>query len=459
MLYQPTVCAALPARRMFTLAFALLIAPVAAPAALPASTNVQFKAEASVKETFDSNVYLQDESGTAANIAAAKAAGYDPVEAGKESWVTSILPKIGLEYKPAPVFGLSAAYAPDITFYHSAHSEDYVTHRGTLNLGGKVEDTTWELSNTAACIDGSNEGPVFARPGEVPAIGGIPLRDRREAFIFRNAFRLTHSFENWFIRPVASSYIHDFKTKLRYVPPADRAAYIYENYIDRQDVSGGLDLGFRAFESTFLTLGYRYGQQEQYRAPNGPGGARIDSPYDSAYHRVLFGIEGAPLEWLKLNVQLGPDIRQFSDRVNAMFPSFDDDEVLVYMDLSVTVTLSPKDTLTLRSTRFEMPAFSSFSVYEDIRNDLLWRHKVNDQLTASAGFTFYIGDWQPPVTRHDWIYTPNTSLTYAFTSKFSGEVAYSYDWVDSRTSKSSDPLTEGHEFTRHLATVGLRYVF
>lgn len=459
MLHPLSLSASPVAGRLTAIASALLITAAACPMTSAAGTNVQFKAEAGIKETFDSNVFLQDEPGSPANIAAAKAAGYDPVEAGKDSFVTSVLPKIGLDYKPAPAFGLSAAYAPDVNFYHSASSENYVAHRATLNLGGKIQETNWELLNTAAYIDGGTLGPVFARPGEIPAIGGIPLRDRREAFIFRNTFRLTQSFGNWFIRPVASTYVHDFKTKLRYVPPADRAAYIYENSIDRQDVSGGLDLGFRAFESTFLTLGYRYGQQEQYLAPNGPGGALIDSPYDSAYHRVLFGIEGAPLEWLKLNVQVGPDIRQFSDRAERMFPGFDADKLLVYLDASITVLPTERDSITLKSTRFEMPAFSSFSVYEDIRNDLLWRHKLNDQLAATAGFTLHIGDWQPPITRNDWILTPNASLTCAFTSKLTGEVAYSYDWVDSRTTASTDPLTEGHEFTRHLATIGLRYAF
>ena len=65
MLHHPTL------RRVSAISIALLIGAGAAPAAFSANTNLQFKAEASVKETFDSNVYLQDESGTPANIAAA----------------------------------------------------------------------------------------------------------------------------------------------------------------------------------------------------------------------------------------------------------------------------------------------------------------------------------------------------------------------------------------------------
>jgi hypothetical protein len=425
-----------------------------------ADTNFNFRAEAGLKETYDSNVYLQDVVPNPANVAAAKAAGLQPVQADKSSWVTSILPKIGLDYKPSPAFGLSFGYAPDITFYHEASSENYVAHRGTLNLGGKVGSTAWELLNTATYIDGNDQGPTFARPGDIPAIGGIPMRDRRDAFLFRNAFRITQPVgDDWFIRPVANSYIYDFQTQQRYIPPALRTMYNYENYIDRQDISGGLDLGYKVADGTHFILGYRYGRQDQFKGPYGPGGTLIDSPFDSSYHRVLVGVEGSPANWLRINLLVGPDIRQFSDQSHQTYPSFNPDQLLCYLDASATVIPSKADTVTIKATRFEQPAFSSFSVYEDIKNDLLWRHTFNEHLSTTLGFTLYIGDWQPPTHRNDWLYTPNGAITYAFTKKLSGELAYSYDCVDSKVSKSVEPFTEGHEYTRHLASLGLKYTF
>jgi hypothetical protein len=435
-----------------------------------ASTNLNFKFELNLKETYDSNVYLQDNEPNPANVAAARAAGLRPVEANKGSFVTSILPKVGLNYLPTPEFGVNAAYAPDVNWYHSASSEDYVAHRGTLNLGGKVGDALWELSNTGTYIEGSDQGPTFARPDDIPALGGIPLRDRRAAFIFRNTFRVTEPLgEDWFVRPVAGSYIHDFKTEQRYIRPADRSLYSYENYIDRQEIYGGLDFGYKVAPGTYLTLGYRYGQQDQFKGPYGLGGSIVDSPFDSAYHRVLLGVEGSPVDWLKLNVAMGPDIRQFSDESfrrfialapsNASYAAFDRNELLYYLDASVTLIPGKADSLVLRSTWFEQPAFSSFSMYQDIKHDLIWRHRLTDQLSAALGFTLYIGDWQPPVNRDDWIYTPNASLTYAITSKLAAEVAYSYDWVESKIPASIEPLTESHEFTRHLASLSLKYAF
>jgi len=418
-----------------------------------AVTNLTWKAEAAVKETFDSNVYLQDNAPNPAYFAAAKAAGFRPVEANKSSMVTTLTPKVGLDYRPGAAFNLSAGYSPEIAFYTSAEHEDYVTHRGTVNFSGAVDKTSWELLNAATYVQGSTQGPTFARPDDIPAIGGIPLRDRRAAFIFRNSFRLTQTAGDWFFRPVASDYIHDFQTDQHY--QTNKTQFSYENYVDRQEISGGLDIGYKAFKGTYLVAGYRFGRQNQYSLP-GPGGTTTNSPYGNYYHRILLGVEGNPASWLKLAVLAGPDIRQFDSPTPV---GFDRNNLLVYWDASVTVLPDKNDTVTLKSTRYEQPAFSSFSMYQDIKTDLAWRHKFDDQLSAQIGFTLYIGDWQKPVNRDDWIYTPNTAVTYNFNKHLSAEFAYSYDWVDSKVPASVEPLTSSHEFTRQLVSLAVKYAF
>ncbi len=418
-------------------------------------TNVTYKAEATVKETYDSNVYLQDNAPNPANVAAAQAAGLTAVQANKGSFATSILPKVGLDYKPCSAFNLSLGYAPEIVFYQSTPSEDYVTHRALFNFGGTLGNATWELVNTATYIDGSTTGPTFARPDDIPAIGGIPLRDRRAAFIFRNGFRLTEPVGKWFFRPVATAYIHDFKTEQLYQTPAQKTLFSYENYVDRQDINGGLDVGYEVVKKTYLVAGFRYGRQDQYTLP-GAGGTTLHSPYDNGYERILAGVEGSPVSWLKLAVLAGPDIRQYNSGTPA---GFDPTEILVYWDASATVLPTANDTVTLKSTRFEQPAFSSFSMYQDIKTDLLWRHKFSDQFTTALGFTLYIGDWQAPVNRDDWIYTPSAGLTYNYNKHLSAEFAYSYDWVDSKVSASVEPLTNSHEYTRHLISLAVKYSF
>jgi hypothetical protein len=439
----------------FLRAVVLVLWGLAAASADAAGTNLTWTVEAAVKETYDGNVYIQDIKPDPAKVAAAAAAGLHAVEAGKSSGVTTFLPRFALNYKPCAGFNVTAAYAPEIALYTSAEDEDYIAHRGTLNFSGKIENATWELLNSETFIEGSTVGPTFARPGDVPAIGGIPLRDRREAFISRNSFRVTLPFDKWFIRPVATYYHHNFLTDQRLNTDS---RYSYENYLDRQDVNGGVDVGYNVGKSTFVVLGYRYGQQDQFDGPNSANTAFTDSPYDSSYHRILAGVEGAPVKWLKLNVQLGPEIRRFGPGTAA---GFNRNELLCYADASVTVLPSQADTVSLRWTRFEQPAFSSQSVYEDIKYDLSWRHKFNDQFTASAGFTLYVGDWQTPVNRNDWIYTPSAGLTYTYDKHLSAELNYSCDLVQSKTSTSASGATyaDGREFSRHLASLAFKYAF
>jgi hypothetical protein len=413
--------------------------------ALEVSTNLQLRAEAVAREIFDSNVYIQNLAPTS-NVPGA-------VPAKKESFATTVSPRLFLNCQPCAAFQAALAYTPDFTWYDSAPSEDNLTHRLGVNLGGAMEQATWDLQNSFVYIDGSTEGPIFGRPGDVPAIGGIPLRDRRAAFMYRSAFRFSQQFGKWLVRPVAAACVQDFRTELRPTPAG--AAYVYENYIDRQDLSGGLDVGYEVAKDLRIILGYRYGQQGQATAPCGPGGTTIPSPYGNAYNRILAGAEGGPLPWLKMGILAGPDIRHFYHDI----PGFDADELLYYVDAFVTFLPSSEDTITLSNKRFEQPAFSSFSMYQDITYDLTCRHTFSSHWAAAAGFRLYIGDWQAPVNRDDWIYTPMATVAYTYNKHLSAEAVYSYDWAQNRVSTTAPGATfaEGREFTRHLVSLAVKY--
>lgn len=413
------------------------------------------QADFALKETYDSNVYLQDTDPGTNGVFPAK----------KGSWITTVSPRLVVTYKPGPEFNLSASYAPDLAWYHNARSEDHIAHRIGLTLGGKAGDALWEQANALTLTDGSHLGPLFARPQDVPAVGGIPLRDRRDALVYRGGFKLTWPVGKFFLRPTGSAYLHDFGTEQRLAGQVAPPRF-YVNYNDRQDVNGGLDLGMELAEKTFGVVGYRYGRQDQFRGPNPAGSAFTDSPYDSAYHRILFGVEGAPAPWIKLAVLGGPEIRDFY-RTSALsqpaFADFDRHELLYWIDATVTLLPTKQDSIVLLNRRYEQPAFTSQSVYEDITYSVTWKHQFNEHWSAQAGFQLYIGDWQAPVAREDWIYTPSVGLTYIHDAHLSVAAAYAYDWVENQvTPVPGDPKTQwaaGREYTRHLVSLSLKYVF
>ncbi len=171
-------------------------------------------------------------------------------------------------------------------------------------------------------------------------------------------------------------------------------------------------------------------------------------------------MEGSPASWLKLAVAGGPDIRTWSAPAHQV-PGFHAAEMLYWIDAAVTLLPTKQDSVVLLNRRYEQPAFSSQSVYEDTTYSVTWKHKFSGCLTASAGLQLYIGDWQAPVSREDWIYTPSVGLTYTHDKHLSAELAYSYDWVENKAGVAAGQTAyaDGREYTRHLVSLGVKYAF
>jgi len=428
-----------------------LLCLVPAPAdAWQVATNLTLKADLSFKEGYDSNVYLQDHEPDLTAVPEA-------VRPFQDSFITSLTPRLTFDWRPGQAFTAALSYAPEVAFYHSESSEDHVAHRGAINLGGKLGEVPWEMPNSLTFIDGSRKGlhyGVSTVPGQldgVPAIGGIPVRDRREQFIYRGGLKATWSTGKLFLRPVLTAYLHDFQTVqetnfVKALPNGDpHPGYGYENYVDRNAMDFGLDVGWSVTPQTKLYVGYRYGYETE--------GEMVGSPfhYDSEINRPLAGIEGKPTKWLSANFSLGPDIHH---TVSHYDPRFEPNYTTLWVDAVVTLLPTARDSVVLTWKQNTQPAFSSPSVYEDTVYDGVVRHRFDHHWSASAGFRGYLGDWQSPVKRRDWIYTASASVTYTLDQHFSADLTYAHDWAE-----SSVPNTPGREFTRHLGWLALKYSF
>ena len=396
--------------------------PSSSPAAPPSPWSVS--ASVSAKESFDDNVYLQSVTSNA----------------NRQSIISTVIPAVAVAYKPSGLFNAAITYAPEINVFDSDSSENNILHRTSMALGGRMDQTSWDVAQSLIFIEGNADGPTWTGPGGAPAGGGIPIRDRREAVIERGQFRVTQTIGQWFVRPVLSGYFHDFETD-------HKTTAGYQNYVNRNDLNGGVDLGYEAAKSVWLVAGYRYGVQNQAQLFS----AINPEHYDNTYHRVLFGSEGKVGDWLTLAVSAGPEFRYYDGIVAS---GFDRNELYAYSDTTITVTPTKTDSVTFLAKRFEQPAFGGRATYIDTTYDLSWRHQFTDKFTMGIGGRGYNLDFKPSSDRNDWILTAYAVASYVFNPHLSAEASYAYN-----DGESLVPNTAGRQFTQNLLAVGLKYVF
>lgn len=391
-------------------------------AAVSAAPAPQFSATLGIKETFDSNVYMQSTG----------------PKADQSSLLTTLQASGALVWKPSDNLTLNGSYAPEFTVFHSASDENFAAHRFAAAASGKINDTKWDITNSLLVLDGENDSPTFTGAGGAPALGGVPLRDRRDAIVYRGAAKATVPLATGFVRPVVSFYDHDFHTT-----QSTKAGY--QNYVDRSDFSAGVDLGYPLTQSLNLVGGYRRGQQGAGRAP----GVLID--YANTYDRFLLGLEGTLGAKLKLSVLAGPDWRDFTSTTPA---AFDQDATRFFIDLGATVTLSSTDTVTLTTRSFEQPGYGGNSLYIDTTYEAVWRHTFSPQWSLAATARALNWDFRVPARRNEWWYAGVLNLTWKQSKTLTLDASYSYDDIESRVS-----ATSGREARRHLVSASVKRSF
>lgn len=407
-----------------------------------------------VKEGYDNNVFL-----SGASVANTVPAGYVAAVKDRSSWVTTVSPKVDVNF--APLLGdqktlqiLSLAYAPDFATYHDQDSESYNAQRFSAALKARTDAVSVSADNSFTFVDGNEMGPVY--PGAFySAFATVAARERREQIQDRANFALQFNCGQWFLRPCATLLYYDLLTdKLDPALPSTPTGY--QNYTDRYDVNGGGDAGYKITSQLAVTLGYRYGHQQEEQYSFTP----YSSPSD--YQRVLLGLEGSPWKWLDVKMQGGPDFRAYEgDSATHTTPVNDLHPVKYYGEALLTAKLTAADTLAFKYKQWQWLSSTGKVPYFDSTYDLSYHRKLTSKLGLDLGARLLSWDYTSgnlsTCRRKDLQYTATVGLGYAFNSHLSVNANCAFDW--GRNDQDGIANAEYREFDHQLFSLGAQCKF
>ena len=411
---------------------ASLVTALSAPlASAPASPGWRFRAEAAAQVQHDSNVFLQN-SGPAAPSAPAGA----PARA--DTLVGTLGAGLGFTSPATPAGRLSLDYRADLVRYRDFASEDHDDHRVRAGLAGESEAWSWEAGGAFLLTDGSDLGPGYFRQGGGPALGGEPVRARRDQSGTKAHARLTRRLAQGWWRATAAHLYQDFDTRF------DPAA---APYVDRGESLAGLDLA-RDLRPGGLALvaGVRAGRQTE---GDRPPMKNLNS--SSTLVRALVGLEGAASKTLKLDLRAGPDFRHHPHHPATL----DSRRVSPYVEAAATWTPTSTDTVALGGKHWVWLCSSGRGAYEDSTWEVTWKHRHSERLNTRAGARFATGDSRdfvyPGASRfRDFITTLTVAADYRLAPGTVLEATLAWEEGDSRL-----PDRPGREYARLLAGLGV----
>ena len=417
-----------------------------------------------VKESYDDNLLLVSGNGLAP----------------QSSWVTTVSPRIGFNF--APLLGnqktlqtLSLSYSPDFNIYQNAPAQSYDAHKIGDTIKGQAGDFSFSLDNAFLFNDGSHQAPIYALNQSGTAASQLdqfrnnyahPVpRERLAQTQDRATIVLQYDWDKFFVRPVASLLNYNLMTdwhNTSVIAGSPPPVYGYQNYVDRYDVNGGVDLGYKLTPKLAATLGYRYGSQYQEQCP---AAITSDRHYSSSYYqRVLLGLEGKPWKWLNVKLSGGPDFRNY----NSMAPVNDFHPIKYYGEAVLTATLAANQAVTFNYKQWQWVSSTGKVPYMDSTYALTYHWSATKQLGLDLGGKVLEGDYTvgndnsgtAPSLRDDMEYEVSAGVTYAFTTRLSANLAYTYDLGDNALNNL--PVTLGpayRSFEHQVASLGVQYKF
>lgn len=396
------------------------------------------------KEVYDSNVFGADVNRSAAF----------PKIANVSSWMTSVTPKIAINFVPLidpsdgdkSVEALTVSYAPEVVRYYDAASENYEAHRIGTTFKGKVDSFSYSLDNSFMYLDGNKTSPQYATAS---AYGTAIARERRSQMQERGKLVLRNDWDQWFVRGVGTTCYYDLNTE-HYDNSATSSRPGWQNWVDRFDVNYGIDVGYKVTQDFAATLGYRRGHQFQEHFNWAAGRASNDNDYD----RVVAGVEGKPVKWLKIELQAGPSFHYYDNTLMATGHAQEIDQL--YIDGNATIQITADDSIVLGVKQWQWVSSTGVASYEDKTYGATYKHKWTKEFSTTAGVLVQDSHYNAPTTRDDWLYTYSCGAAYAFNEHFTLTADYSYSRGENAM---DDPSANGREFERNIVTLGVKAAF
>jgi len=311
----------------------------------------------------------------------------------KEGWISRIEPRV--EWSPELPISLSYEVAAERNW--SARTEDHARH--TLGARGKSEGNgawsgSWSLQQTR--VEGSRE-PLRFEAGR-NAFTTAAARERRQQWQSRGSAEVTWAADNgFFLRGRGDLLLYDLQTRTTADPPPG-----FDNYIDRYEISGGVDLGLRPPSSQQLYLGLRQGYQHQGRQ----GGRTTDR--SNHFQRILLGGEGSWGRLARWQAEAGPSFHHYDHGPGDLR------QTSFFARISGQLKLGERDALAVQITHRPWVASTGRLSNRVFVSSLRWQHEPAPDWTASVGGSaralIYDG-----VEVEDWVYASSLHIAHQLT--------------------------------------------
>jgi hypothetical protein len=394
----------------------------------------------------------------------------------KSSWINSFSLKLGLNFVPllgdgGAVKTFTLVYQPERFSFDNFSAEDYTAHRLGTVLKGKSGNFTFSLDNAFLYVDGNKVAPTYARNQLTGAAGNQNdkfrnnyahslARERRNQTQDRYTIQAQYTSGNFFLRPISQLTMFNLNTDLHNTGAAPYKGY--QDYVDRYDVNGGLDFGYKLTSDLSFTLGYRDGYQYQQRFA--PAINADQHTASGGYQRVLVGLEGKLGKDVTVKFAAGPDFRDYNSRAAINNRS----TTRYYAEGSVTVAVAPDQTLAFNYKKWVFVASTGLVPYVDTTVGLTYHRTVNKQWGFDAGLKLLEADYtmgnevtgSAPSLRDDLDYGASLGLTYAVTPHIIVAATYNYDTgKNGMKNLPANLFADYRQFAHNVTAVSVQYKF